>query len=147
MLADAAGPVSLVCIDDDPLMLEFIERRLRDRPGQLKCFSEPSEAIDFLSRHEVRTILVDQRMPAMDGIEFLRILASRDCNSAARKVLCSAVAPHAGTRDDAAALGAETLEKDRIRDRETLLQMLNQPPGALDGGASERGCHSSVTSV
>lgn len=125
MTAEGKGQVSLVCIDDDPLMLEFIERRLRDRPGQLKCFSEPAAAIEFLGENEVRTILVDQRMPTMDGIKFLRTLAERGCNGAARKVLCSAVAPDSGTCDAAGALGAETLEKDRIRDRETLLQMLN----------------------
>lgn len=125
MTSNATSQVNLVCIDDDPLMLEFIERRLRDRTGQLKCFLEPAEAIDFLAENEVRTILVDQRMPTMDGIEFLTILAELSCNEGARKVLCSAVAPDVATRDNAGALGAETLEKDRIRDRETLLEMLN----------------------
>lgn len=125
MTSESTPGVSLVCIDDDSLMLEFIERRLRDRPGQLKCFLEPTEAIEFLAENEVRTILVDQRMPTMDGIEFLRRLAARGCNVAARKVLCSAVPADSATREDAGALGAETLEKDRIRDRETLLEMLN----------------------
>lgn len=125
MAAGGADRVHLVCIDDDPLMLEFIERRLRDRAGQLKCFSEPGDAIDFLANNEVRTILVDQRMPTMDGIEFLRLLAERRCNRGARKVLCSGVAPEPGTCEAAGALGAETLEKDRIRDRDTLLEMLN----------------------
>lgn len=125
MAAEGNSRVALVCVDDDPLMLEFIERRLRDRPGQAKCFLEPIKAIDFLAQNEVRTILVDQRMPTMDGIEFLRTLAARGCNGGARKILCSAVPPDSATRDDAGALGVETLEKDRIRDRETLLEMLN----------------------
>lgn len=117
--------VALVCVDDDPLMLEFITRRLKHCPGQLRCFSEPAAALDFLSRHEVGTILVDQRMPEMDGIEFLRRLDARGTNKTARKVLFSAVAARPGTRVEAAGLGAETIEKDRIRERETLLRMLD----------------------
>ncbi len=125
MTAEGSEQVSLVCVDDDSLMLEFIERRLRDRPGHLKCFSEPNAAIDFLAKNEVRTILVDQRMPTMNGIEFLKILAARGSNGAARKILFSAIAPDPDTCDAAGALGAETLEKDRIRNRDTLLEMLN----------------------
>lgn len=124
MAEAAAIEVGLVCVDDDPLMLEFIERRLRDQRSRVRCFSEPTAAIEFLARHEVCTILVDQRMPMMDGIEFLEELAVTGCNAAARKVLCSAVLPDSGTRATAVALGAETLEKDRIRDRGTLEQML-----------------------
>ena len=124
MAARETGRIGLVCVDDDSLMLEFIERRLRDRRDELRCFSEPDAAIEFLANNEARTILVDQRMPTMDGIEFLRALASRGCNSSARKILCSAVAANTETREDAGALGAETLEKDRIRDAETLLRML-----------------------
>lgn len=125
MAGQPTGRIGLVCVDDDPLMLEFIARRLKDRRDELRCFSDPAAAIEFLACNEVRTILVDQRMPMLDGIEFLRILDSQGCNNSARKVLCSAVAADPGTRADAGALGAETLEKDRIREREMLLQMLN----------------------
>ena len=124
MRPERSSGVGLVCVDDDSLMLEFIERRLKDHREHLRCFSEPLQAIEYLAQQEVRTILVDWRMPAMDGIEFFATLAARGANASARKVLYSAMPPGQGTRDAAAALGAETLDKDRVRDGETLRRML-----------------------
>lgn len=63
-------------IDDEPLAHEVILQYIRDIPfleniGQ--CY-RATEALDFLSKHEVDLIFLDIRMPKLNGLDFLRTL-------------------------------------------------------------------------
>jgi thioredoxin reductase (NADPH) len=74
-----AKPI-LLSIDDDADVLRAIERDLRTHYGasyRVLASDGPEQALDLLKQLKVRNdsvalLLVDQRMPKMDGVAFLR---------------------------------------------------------------------------
>jgi thioredoxin reductase (NADPH) len=74
-----AKPI-LLTVDDDPDVLRAIERDLRSHYGgdyRVIASDSPEGAIDLLKGLKVRSdsvalLLADQRMPHMDGVEFLQ---------------------------------------------------------------------------
>ena len=74
-----AKPI-LLSVDDDSDVLRAIDRDLRFQYGseyQIVGMDSPENALDLLSQLKVRNdsvalLLVDQRMPRMDGVEFLQ---------------------------------------------------------------------------
>ncbi|RYG10103.1 MAG: response regulator transcription factor [Chitinophagaceae bacterium] len=73
--------MSLRCliIDDEPLAHDVILTHLADIPF-LHCvgqFYRATEALHFLSEHEVDLIFLDIRMPKLSGLEFIKTLTHR----------------------------------------------------------------------
>ena len=74
-----AKPI-LLSVDDDPDVLRSIERDLRSQYGaeyRVIGSDSPEGALDLLNQLKVRNdsvalLLADQRMPSMDGVEFLQ---------------------------------------------------------------------------
>lgn len=62
---------SVLVLDDDPLLLEYLELVLGSEGYAVHATTEPLRAFELLARHEVAVVLCDQRMPAMTGIEFV----------------------------------------------------------------------------
>lgn len=70
----------LLSVDDDSDVLRAIERDLRSQYGgeyRVMGSDSPEQALDLLKQLKVRNdsvalLLADQRMPRMDGVEFLR---------------------------------------------------------------------------
>jgi len=61
-------------VDDEEKVLRSLERGLLDEPYN-KLFSKSGrEALEILQREEVHVIVVDMRMPEMNGLELLRIV-------------------------------------------------------------------------
>jgi len=89
---------AILSVDDDPQVLEAIERDLRDRYGadyRVMAAASGAEALEVLAELQRRAdpvalLVVDQRMPAMEGTEFLE--ASAAFAPDARKVLLTAYA-------------------------------------------------------
>jgi FixJ family two-component response regulator len=61
----------VLCVDDETNILSSLKRLLRKENYRLLTASSGSEGLDILSENEVHLVLSDQRMPAMDGTEFL----------------------------------------------------------------------------
>jgi len=88
-----AKPV-IFSIDDDLLVLSTIERDLRIQYGQeyhIVSMTSSKSALDYLNKMQrrdetVALFLVDQRMPEMNGVEFLK-LAIQDFPQAKRVLL------------------------------------------------------------
>lgn len=68
------APVVLV-VDDDPYILEFVELVLSDEGYQVETALNGQRALDLVQRSSVDLILLDMRMPVMDGWEFAAALA------------------------------------------------------------------------
>ena len=64
------APVLLV-LDDDPLLLEYLKLVLTTEGYVVHATTDPKLAFELLACNEVAVVLCDQRMPAMNGIEFL----------------------------------------------------------------------------
>ena len=92
-----AKPI-LLSVDDDSDVLRAIERDLRSQYGaQYRVIGSdsPDAALDLLKELKVRNdtvalLLADQRMPRMDGVEFLR--AAREIFPEAKRALLTAYA-------------------------------------------------------
>jgi thioredoxin reductase (NADPH) len=92
-----AKPI-LLTVDDDPDVLRAIERDLRSQYGaeyRVVSSDAPEAALDLLKGLKVRNdgvalLLVDQRMPRMDGVEFLQ--HAREIYPDAKRALLTAYA-------------------------------------------------------
>jgi DNA-binding NtrC family response regulator len=66
----------LLLVDDEPDILDFLERALRRRYQVRRC-SSASEALGELERCSADVLLTDQMMPQLTGLELLTQVAER----------------------------------------------------------------------
>ncbi len=64
-------------IDDDAFILEFCSRIFYQYKIGYRCFSSPSAMLDADWDNEVTTLLIDMRMPEMDGAELCRLMRKK----------------------------------------------------------------------
>ncbi len=114
----------IVIVDDDLLTLEFAKRSLRGTAVKLSCFSDALHALDYLQQHTPRVLLVDHRMPCLDGLELLQQLTDSNAVLATSTFLCSGAALPAKLCARATELGAKPLLKDALRSKTDFLELL-----------------------
>ena len=61
----------ILVVDDEPSNIRLLER-VFNRKYQVLCAYSGQEALELLKQHDVALIICDQRMPLMNGIEFLK---------------------------------------------------------------------------
>lgn len=69
-----SAPVSVLIVDDEPMVGEFL-RELLDSEAQLSVVAvgrDGAEGIELAVRHEPRVVLMDLRMPGVDGVRATR---------------------------------------------------------------------------
>ncbi|WP_323139960.1 EAL domain-containing protein [Massilia phyllosphaerae] len=69
--ADDRNMQTLLVVDDDVNVLQSLHRLFRRDNYRVLTAASPAEAFDLLAMHPVQVILCDQRMPVMNGTEFL----------------------------------------------------------------------------
>lgn len=62
---------SLLLVDDEPKIIAFMERVLRQEGYNIVSASQAREGFELLATNRIGVVLSDLRMPGMDGIEFL----------------------------------------------------------------------------
>jgi len=62
----------VVIIDDDELLLEFLEEILSSNNFDVNAFGNPIEALKFLEKHSVDLVITDVKMNEMTGDEILK---------------------------------------------------------------------------
>jgi response regulator RpfG family c-di-GMP phosphodiesterase len=62
---------TILCLDDERNILQSLKRLLRKEGYNILLSSSGEEAFKLLEEHEVHLIISDQRMPQMNGTEFL----------------------------------------------------------------------------
>lgn len=67
-----AEPLRLLCVDDEPHILNSLRRFCRNHGFIMLCAPSGQEALALLERKGVCVILTDFQMPQMNGLDFLR---------------------------------------------------------------------------
>ena len=62
----------ILIVDDEQDFLETILKRLKARKIEVTGVNTGIKALEFVANHEVDVIILDVKMPGMDGIETLR---------------------------------------------------------------------------
>jgi len=70
--------VVVLLVDDETDYLEALMRRLKKRKVNVTGFDNGSEALRFLKAIPVDVVVLDVRMPEMDGIQVLRQIKAFD---------------------------------------------------------------------
>jgi len=71
--SDTPPSRTLLLVDDEPNILNALQRALRRDGYRILASDDPHEALNILAEERVDVILSDQRMPGMSGVEFLRL--------------------------------------------------------------------------
>jgi EAL domain-containing protein (putative c-di-GMP-specific phosphodiesterase class I)/ActR/RegA family two-component response regulator len=69
--ADDRNVQTMLVVDDDVNVLAALHRLFRRENYRVLTAASPAEGFELLALYRVQVILCDQRMPAMNGIEFL----------------------------------------------------------------------------
>ncbi|NLT32964.1 MAG: EAL domain-containing protein [Acidobacteria bacterium] len=67
-------PDSVLIVDDDPVNLDLMNRRLGKQGYEIHCASNGHEALDWLHSHDADLVLLNVEMPDIDGLEILKQL-------------------------------------------------------------------------
>jgi DNA-binding NtrC family response regulator len=62
----------VLLVDDEPEFLETLEKRMKKRQVTVHGVRSGEAALEFLQENPVDVVVLDVRMPQMDGIEALR---------------------------------------------------------------------------
>jgi DNA-binding NtrC family response regulator len=77
-----AHRAKLLIIDDEPIKRTVMEEQLREKGFRVDAYDNPLDADKALSSNSYDVILTDIRMPALDGMSFLKNIKNRNPNQA-----------------------------------------------------------------
>lgn len=76
MVAGGTAKPFILVVDDEPDMLDFIERVTRRRYEVTRC-ANGEDALALLGEREFEVLITDHKMPRMTGLELLERLGDR----------------------------------------------------------------------
>jgi DNA-binding NtrC family response regulator len=112
--------LDIVLVDDDELVHEFAQRALRKSARMLTSFEDPLLARESLADATVQLLIVDTKMPGLDGIT---LIESIDREHTGKVILCSAGKLDAAQRGRTRALGIVLVDKAELYDREHFIKL------------------------
>ena len=68
----------ILIVDDDPDLREFLRLMLTSMGFEVTSAANGQEALNDMEGHDPDLILLDMKVPVMDGWEFCRVLEGRD---------------------------------------------------------------------
>ena len=120
---------NLVLIDDDDLFHEHVRRHLRNSDWVVTSFLDADKALSFLrENHSPDVLIVDNRMPRIDGVEFLAMIKSETGIDIPMMFLCSEIPPLPVDTKQLDLLGAEFILKERVLKKAELLAAIEDLP-------------------
>jgi len=100
------GKQRILVVDDDPAILDFVSLALADEGYEVRAAADGRSALELIDQWAPDLILLDMRMPIMDGWEFAKAYAARPGPHAPIVVLTAA--------QDAAGLAREIQAVDYV---------------------------------
>lgn len=70
-------PIAIMIVDDEPDFVEMLSLRLADQGHRIRSAGTGQEALEALKEEEPEVIILDIKMPGMDGIETLKTIKAR----------------------------------------------------------------------
>lgn len=118
--------VDILMIDNDELTRNLVERRACDSGLSIKAFATPEEFSRYLATHDAKILLIDQRMPKMNGDELLAQLINNQLTGNASSFLCTTILPDQVICNRIEAMGGEIIMKDIVYAKGGLSTLLEQ---------------------
>ncbi|MBC8376417.1 MAG: PAS domain S-box protein [FCB group bacterium] len=81
------APCCVLLVEDDPDMRDLISEYLSDLQLELRTAGNGQEALDILEDYVPNLILLDLKMPEMDGMKFLEVLENRTSHTMPRVMI------------------------------------------------------------
>jgi DNA-binding NarL/FixJ family response regulator len=80
---EGSGPISVILVDDQPLLRKGFRMVLEEEPGIVVVgeASDGAAALDLVGRYHPDVVVMDIRMPGMDGIEATRAIVATEPRS------------------------------------------------------------------
>jgi CheY-like chemotaxis protein len=69
--------LKVLIIDDEPMIRQVVSRMLREKGYETEVTDDAEKTIEMVESHEYDVILVDVRMPGMNGYEFYNHIRQR----------------------------------------------------------------------
>lgn len=63
---------TLLCVDEDRNILNALKRQLRNEDFRLLTADSTDQGLELLAKESIQVVMVDQLMPGISGVEFLR---------------------------------------------------------------------------
>ena len=124
----------VVLVDDDPLVLRLVGRRLRGTGLTLATHAEAAPALEWLRHHRARLLLIDLRIGTDSGVELLAALRAEGRLAGVRCRVCTSAPPGPDVVATIERLGASLLAKERILEPGGIERLLG-PSGDGSGAA------------
>jgi two-component system response regulator FixJ len=100
--------VTIVIVDDDEALLGSLRFSLELEGFVIRAYPDAEAALQSADSHKAECIVVDYKLPGMNGLELLRELRARGLVAPA---ILITTAPGAALRDEAARTGVTIVEK------------------------------------
>jgi DNA-binding NtrC family response regulator len=119
-MATRAGRPLVLCVDDEPQILNALTRLLRREEIELRTTGDPEMALEWTRTREVALLIADFRMPLMSGTTLLQLV--KDASPRTRRIMLTGY-PGESTVISAGAAGLMDLV-GKPWDDEALKQMI-----------------------
>jgi len=65
---------TILIVDDEPNVIAALQRTLFDEPYDIRTATSAEDALNILGSFKAKLVISDERMPGMDGAEFLSVI-------------------------------------------------------------------------
>lgn len=122
---DTGAEYDLVVVDDDSLFTALLARQLRRSDERFVIFHNSREALVHLEQASPSALLIDLRMPELNGLELLEALGYDSVASPPNVFVCSSCLPPPDTQAAIESLGAMLVTKDELLQKNGLRDLLS----------------------
>lgn len=122
--SDKSIDYDLVIVDDDNMFTTLLIRQLRRSTVSYQIFNDSVEALCYLQGACPRTLLIDFRMPVLDGVQLLKTLRDDPHVPSPNTIIYSSCLPPPDVQQTISSMQARLITKDQLLENNALLRVL-----------------------